>query len=109
MAQGNSNNNHNVLVEFNLDDDDWEIFVQRLEFHFIACNILNEKKPAVPLTRLEVNAYNLLQTLVARKLKELTFDELVEVMQYHLSPPHSEAAEMAKFAMSAQQEGKSIS
>lgn len=103
------NNNKNILLKFDLDEDDWEIFVKRLEFYFTACDIPEDKKPAVLLTRLEVNPYNLLRNLAApKKLKELKFDELVKLMQNHVSPPPSEVAERAKFAILTQGQGKSI-
>lgn len=100
----NNNNNQNVLVKVNLENNDWEIFVERLEFHFIACDVPDAKKPAILLTRLD--AYNLLQNLAApRKLKDLSFEELSKIMHDHLSPPPSEVAERAKFAKITQKQG----
>ncbi|CAL1672008.1 unnamed protein product [Lasius platythorax] len=108
MASG-SNTSNKISLKFDLKEDDWEIFAERLEFHFAACEIPDNKKAAVLLTKLEVNAYNLIRNLAApRKLKELSLEKITNLMQNHVAPPPSEVAERAKFAMLKQKQEKSI-
>lgn len=81
-------------LEFCLEKDDWEIFVERLEIRIKAKKIAETEKAGELLLRLDDDAYKLMRNLCApAKLADTTYGELVKVMTNHLKPKPSELME----------------
>ena len=90
--------------------DEWASYVERLEQFFIANKITEaEQKVAVLLTVIGSKAYSLLRNLLApAKPADKDFDEIVQVLQNHLSPKPLIIAERFKFHRRNQGENESV-
>ncbi|XP_058810395.1 uncharacterized protein LOC131675434 [Phymastichus coffea] len=98
-----------VKIEFRLNTDNWETFTEQLELLFITRDIKDEKKAAHLLVRLDANAYQLIKQLMApQKAKDMSFDDLLKVMQNHLNPKPSEVMERCKFHKASQGDSESV-
>ena len=98
------------VKEYNAEDD-WEQYVERLEFHFVAHDITDEgKKKATLLSVCGAQTYKLMCGLVAHlKPKDKTFKELKELVQKHLKPKPSVIVQRYKFNTRGQHAGESVS
>ena len=92
------------------DNDDWELYVERLEFHFVANDITDEaKKKATLLSVCGAATYKLMCDLVApAKPKDKTFKQLKDILQKHLKPKPSVIVQRYKFNTRSQQQGESV-
>ena len=92
------------------EDEDWEQYVERLEFYFEAKDITDEAKmKATLLSVCGASTYKLMSDLVApQKPKEKTFLELKEIVQRHLKPKPSVIVQRYKFNTRSQQSGETI-
>ena len=74
---------HGKIGEFDPENDDWELYAERVKFYFEAHGITNvEKRRAILLTAMGNKSYKLLRSLVLvapNPLTEKTFDELVKI------------------------------
>ena len=92
------------MEPYDLDkSEEWASYVERLEQFFIANKITEaERKVAVLLTVIGSKAYSLLRNLLApAKPADKDFDEIVQVLQNHLSPKPLIIAERFKFLWGA--------
>ena len=89
---------------------EWVSYVEGLEEFFIANKITEaEQKVAVLLTVIGPKAYSLLQNLLTpAKPADKDFDEIVQVLQNHLSPKPLIIAERFKFHCRNQGENESV-
>ena len=95
---------------FELGNDDWVLYTERLDQFFLANGITdNQKKVAVLLTAIGPKAYSLLRNLLA-PVKPATkeYSELIDVMKNHLHPKPVVIAERFKFHGRNQGEGETV-
>ena len=107
--------------------EDFELYEERLEQHFIAndleeltlnadgsnreaVELRNKKRRAVFISQLDSGAYSTLRNLVApEKPQDKTYDELLTVMRDHYCPKPSEALLRYKFYNRKQKPNESVS
>ena len=92
---------------FQLENGDWEIFMEKMECYLLTKNITEDKlKVATLATRLGDDAHALLKQLVApEKITTKKYEELIKAMTDQLAPTPSEAMERCTFH-TAKQESK---
>ena len=97
-------------LDFEANQDDWETFMERLDFYFTANGITDEnKQKVIMLTKVSAKTYTLIRDFRApAKLKDKTFTQLEELMKNHLNPKPSEAVGRCKFNQAVQETGESI-
>ena len=95
---------------FDVQNDDWSLYTERLGQFFVANDIADDKKKvAVLLTVVGTRAYELLHSLLAPTLpSEKNYDELVKALQEHLNPKPLVIAERFRFHHRNQQEGETV-
>ena len=99
------------MEPYDLDKgEEWANYVERLQQFFIANKITEaERKVAVLLTVIGSKTYSLLRNLLApAKPADKGFDEIVQVLQNHLSPKPLIIAERFKFHRRNQGESESV-
>ena len=98
------------IDEFNIEDDSWSDYMERLEHYFYANDIEDgKKKAAIFLTVVGSKTYGLLKSLLApEKVVGKSVEELNEVLKSHLCPIPIEIAERYKFYKRDQQEGETL-
>ncbi|KAL7298999.1 hypothetical protein TKK_0008096 [Trichogramma kaykai] len=90
-------------------NDDWTVWHERLEQHFIANDMLNGKKGAVFITLLSAEAYTLLRDLCSPDVpSQKTIAQLATIMKDHLQPKPSCITERYKFKERRQQAGENV-
>lgn len=99
-----------MKIIFQLDQGEWETFVERLELHFMAIDIEDvKKKKAVLFAKVNVEAYTLIRNLCASELpKDKSYSSLVKLVKDHLSPKPSEAIERCKFHQATQSANETV-
>ncbi|XP_029156062.1 uncharacterized protein K02A2.6-like [Nylanderia fulva] len=98
-----------VKLNFTLNKDDWETYVERLEMYFIAHDVKAEKKAAQLLTRLDEDAFKLVKQLVAPdRVATKTYADLIKTMSDYLAPKPSEVMERCKFNLAKQETNESV-
>ncbi|XP_070526465.1 uncharacterized protein [Cardiocondyla obscurior] len=96
--------NDGIKLQFSLQADNWENFLERLELYFVAKDIRDEKKAAQFLTRLDEEAFSLIKQLtLPDKLISKSYSELIKLMSTHLMPKLSEIMERCKFNAAKQE------
>ncbi|XP_076301711.1 uncharacterized protein LOC143219720 [Lasioglossum baleicum] len=96
-------------LEFCLEKNDWEVFVDRLEVYFEAKSTPETKKAATMLTKLDEEAFKLIRNLCApSKPLEKTYNELKALMTNHLNPAPSEVMERCKFNQAKQEQTETV-
>lgn len=97
-------------LDFDVNQDDWETFIERLELYFLANGITDgEKQKAILLTKIGAKSYILIRDLCSpAKPKEKNYDQLVEMMKNHLNPKPSETVERFKFNQAVQKTGETV-
>ncbi|XP_063371511.1 uncharacterized protein K02A2.6-like [Cydia amplana] len=94
---------------FDLVNDNWELYVDRLEQYFVANDVKNEMKVATLITVMGGDAYELMVNLCTPvKPATKTYDQLVALMKGHLNPKPSLLAERFKFRQRVQKRDESI-
>ena len=88
-----------TLSEFVELDGDWIEYVERLEHFFLANNIVGaERKRSILLSACGAKTYKLIRNLATpRKPGELSFEELVKLVQEHHNPRPSVIVQRFKF------------
>ena len=99
------------IDEFNLYQDNWEEYDERLKHYFIANNIDDATiQRSVLLSVVGAKTYSLIRNLTSpAKPGDKTFDELRTLIKNHLNPKPIVIAERFKFHQRNQKEGESIS
>ena len=86
------------LDAFDSSTEDWNTYIERLEQFFAANEVEEDKYVPVLLSAMGGKAYSLLRSLTAPdKPSGKSYDEIVKVMQAHLSPRPLEIAERFRF------------
>ncbi|XP_049886416.1 uncharacterized protein LOC126380879 [Pectinophora gossypiella] len=97
------------LGPFDLDKDNWDLYVDRLEQYFIANDIKEAVKVATLITVIGSDAYELMVNLCTpEKPSTKSFSQLVKVMKTHLQPRPSLLAERFKFRQRSQKRGEKV-
>lgn len=97
------------LEAFDEACEDWITYVERVEQYFLANDVETNKKVPVLLTVIGGKTYSLLRTLTSpAKPSTKTFDEIVTILQGHLSPKPLIIAERFRFHKRDQREDESI-
>ena len=99
------------VKEFDAECDDWEQYVEQLEFYFVAKGIDDAaKQKAFLLSACGSRTYKLMCDLLApAKPKDKTFAELKAVVQNHIKPKPSEIVQRYKFHTRGQGSDESVS
>lgn len=98
------------FTEFVPEFDQWGVYVERLEQHFAANSIPDEKKVAVLLSSIGASAYSLVRDLCFPKLpKDLKFEELTSLLEKQYGIRVSVWRERCKFYELRQSDGEQIS
>ncbi len=86
------------LEEFDETRDNWTAYIERVKQYFLANDVDDEKKVAVLLTMIEGKTYSLLRTLTSpHKPSSKSFEQIVAIVQGHLSPKPLLIAERFRF------------
>nr|XP_055076811.1 uncharacterized protein K02A2.6-like [Misgurnus anguillicaudatus] len=94
---------------FDSGTDDWTMYCEQIEQYFKANSIDDDKRVSVLLSAIGSKAYALLRSLTApAKPADLSFDNIVKVMQEHLAPKPLLIAERFRFHKRNQNDGESI-
>ncbi len=89
--------------------EDWTLYCERIEQYFKANDIDDEKRVSVLLSAIGGKAYALLRSLTApTQPADLSFDNIVKVMQEHLAPKPLLIAERFRFHKRNQNDRESI-
>ena len=96
--------------EFNKDQEEWQLYVDRLKQFFAVNDIADKKKVPLMLNVIGAEPHRLLNDLVfPAKPKTKTFKGWVECLQKHFSPPTLKIAERFKLLKHVQREDEIIS
>ena len=97
------------LEELDVDKDDFDCYVERMEQFFLANDVPNAKKAAVFLSAIGARAYELLRNLLTPDPpKNKKFAELVATLRLHLKPKPLVIAERYKFYKRTQKDNESV-
>lgn len=101
------------IKEFDIfsDDSNWDEYVERLQYYFVANDITGAgKKRAVLLSCCGGKVYRLVRNLCAPDLPDTkTYDELVHLIGEHLNPKPLVIAERYRFYLRTQSETENVS
>lgn len=97
-------------IEFKLNESDWELFEEKLEFFFITKKITDDKmKVATLVTQLNDKAHALLKSMVApNKITAKAYADVIKLMSDQLAPKPPEAVERCNFHQAKQDPQESI-
>ena len=100
-----------TLTPFVPDEEHFDSYVERLDAYFVANDIDDENKQvAVLLNCVGAKSYGTLKDLTSPDLpKTKKYDELVNLLQEHLSPKPVLVAERYRFNLRFQEPGESVS
>ena len=96
--------------EFDPEQDDWELYVERMNFYFLANNVMQvAKKKAILLTEMGGKAYQITRNLLIPSTPgEAMFNQIVTLMQEHTKPTLSVIVQRFKFNTRDRQPHESI-
>lgn len=79
---------YSTQLDFKIGVDDWEQFVERVEFYFEAKGITNEdKKRAIFLTKIDAEAYAVVKKVCApEKPKDVTLVDIIKKVTEYVKP-----------------------
>ena len=100
MVTGNSVNSIiGHLLEFKIDKDDWNNYIERMEFFFLANSIDDDnKKKVVLLSSCGSNTFKLFKSLTApNDLASSSYTNIKQLMSEHKNPKPNVIAEGFKF------------
>ncbi|XP_072930630.1 uncharacterized protein [Epargyreus clarus] len=98
------------IEHFDMANDDWGMYIERLEQYFIVNNTKEVHKVPILITLMGAQSYELLVTLCTPdKPASKKFADLILIMQNHLQPKPSLLAERYKFRNRKQSGGETIS
>ena len=87
-----------AMGEFNPDNEEFEVYIERLKLFLAANSVHNNKKVAVMLTLLGSHVYSVLRDLCSPESPcDKNFDDLIEVLSNHYAPTRNIIAERFKF------------
>lgn len=87
------------ISEFEASTESWSQYAKRLEQYFVENEITDENRQrTIFLTVIGPSTYVLLRNLLSPvALTSKTLKELIEILNYHYNPTHSEIVERYKF------------
>ena len=90
---------HGKIGEFDPEQDNWELYVERMNFYFVANNVTQEgKKKATLLTEMGGKAYQVIRNLLVPSTPgKATFNQIGTLMQEHTKPTPSVIVQRFKF------------
>lgn len=96
---------------FEGDHDEWDHYVERLEFFCTANGIQDkERKKAILLSVCGAATYRLIRSLLApEKPESAGYDDLVKKVKDHVNPKPTSVVQRFRFNSSGQQPGESVS
>ena len=103
---------YGLVTQFNSSKEDWIEYTERLENYFV--NVANEvtdesKRRAFLLTAVGRQTYHVIRDLALPKSqKELSYEELVEIVTTHYNPKPSPIIKRFEFNTRCQEESESI-
>ena len=99
------------VSEFNLNEDDWNTYIEQLEFFFEANRISDEsQRKAILLSSCGITTYKLFKRLTTpSKPGDKSFDELKQLMLHHQNPRPNMTAERLKFSSRVRNASESVS
>ena len=105
VTQNKAMNSIGKLEEFDETCGNWSAYIERVEQYFLANDVDDEKKVPVLLTVIGGKTYSLLQTLTSLdKPSTKSFEEIVAILQGHLSPKPLLITEQFRFHKRDQRE-----
>ena len=102
---------HGTIGEFNIAQEDWLTYVERLQQYFTANDVNNaEKQRAILLSCVGASTYQLIRNLLApAKPTDHTFKDIVEAVQAHHQPRPSVIVQRYNFHSRSRRSDESIS
>ena len=99
------------VPEFNPNEDDWNTYIEQLEFFFEANRISHEvQRKAILLSSCGITMYKLFKGLTGQsKPGEKSFDELKQLMLHHENPRPNMIDERFKFNSRVRNANESVS
>ena len=98
---------HGSLSEFNSSTTSWRLYVDQLNYYFVANDITTDKKKVAIL--LSACGPKTIESVVdAETIKDCTYVDLVKRLSEHYDPVPSSIVQRYKFYNRARQEGESI-
>ncbi|XP_047985573.1 uncharacterized protein LOC125227883 [Leguminivora glycinivorella] len=98
------------IREFDIENGNWDLYCERLEMYFKANSVDSDKQLSTLIAVVGDRCYELMTNLASpKKPSELSFTELVALVQGHLKPKPSIMAERYRFRLRRQAAGESIS
>ena len=105
--------NHGMIGPFDSSQEDWLSYIARLQNYFIANDITDDKadkRRAILLSVCGVSTYRLIKSLAApTKPEEVSFDNLVKLVEGHHNPEPSATVQRFKFHSRCRQPGETVS
>ena len=100
-----------MVGEFDIESDDWDIYIERLKLYFTVNGVKNDVKVPLLLTFMGNKAYKNVRTLCAPAGPETKeFNELVQIMKEKgENPKPTKIAVRFTFCRIKQQPGQSVS
>ena len=100
---------HGSVGEYN-HEEEWAAYCERLEQYFLANDVEEAaKQRAIFLSVCGAPTYQLIRNLVApEKPTDKSLQELVALVQNHLTPSPSEIVQRFKFNSRSQKEGEAV-
>ena len=104
-------NGYGQTPSFNINEEDWNTYIDRLSFYFEANDIVTQKKKkAILLTVCGIPTYRTIcNLLLPQSPKDVDFDTIVDKMSQHLQPRQPVSLLRYKFNKAVRKEGQSIS
>lgn len=101
---------YTAKLDFRLEKDEWEEFVERIELYFEANEIIDEeKKRAILLTKIDADTYRVVRKVCApKKPKETDLEEIKTKMENYLKPKVSETVLRQRFRERKQKKDESV-
>ena len=101
---------YGLVTQFDCSKEDWIEYTERLENYFVANEVTDEgKRRAILLTAVGRQTYHVIRNLaLPRSPKELSYEELVEIVATHYNPKPSPIIKRFEFNTRCQEESESI-
>ncbi|XP_063636207.1 uncharacterized protein LOC134806785 isoform X2 [Cydia splendana] len=97
------------IREFDVQSGSWRSYCDRLESYFVVNDVKDERKLPTLISVVGETAYELMVNLCSpKKPAEMTFKEVVAVMEKHLQPTPSVLAERFRFRQYRQVKGQTV-
>ena len=100
---------HGSMGEFCPHEEEWVIYVERLQHYCRANDIVDDKKLVVLFGVYGSSTYKLIMNLVTpRSPSDLSFDSVVDLVKEHYSPKPSVIVQHFKFNSRLQEPGETV-